>query len=320
MNYWLDIRLKIRDFFKKHKKKIIIIIIIWLVIIAINYFLKNSKTIEVKPNTTYKPHSPVMDETGSVPESYKEPINTLIDNYVKYCNNKEYEQAYNLLSDEYKNKFCNKLEEFKNYVDKKFDTKKIYNIQNFSNINDVYIYRVRFLKDILASGTTDEYNYTEEMFVVKVENNQLKLNLNGYIQEENIGIEAEDEFMQIKIENRVIYYDTVTYTVKFRNKTSNYIVLQDGTEGNSEVELQTLNSKRQLLTNSNSNMVILPNYSSTKNLSFEKYGEEGKEDTALILNAIRVLPEFSGNINKAKQEKEKAVKLYSLTINLQPKK
>ena len=157
MDYWLDIRLKVRRFFRNNKKKIVIILIIWAVIIAINYYLKHRTKIVI-PQTTYKPHSPVMDNTEKVPEKYKEPISNLIYNYVMYCNNKDYEAAYNLLSDKFKERYCNDIEEFKKYVDNIFATKKIYNIQNFSNINNTYVYRVRLLEDIMASETTDEKN------------------------------------------------------------------------------------------------------------------------------------------------------------------
>lgn len=317
MNYWLDIRLKIRDFFRKHKKKIAIIIIIWAVVIAINYFLKNQKPAEVTPITTYEPHSPVMDEGDRVPESYKQPINVLIDSYVNYCNNKEYENAYNLLSNEYKTKFLNNIDDFKEYVNVKFATKKLYNIQNYSNIDNSYVYRVRFLEDILASGTTNGYGYYEEKIVVKLEGDTLKLALDGYIREEEVGIQAEDNYLKMKIIKKDVFYDKVRYKIEFTNKTSNYIVFQDGTEL-SEIQLQLTNEKRDLVTRSDSNIVILPNQTKEVTLVFEKFIEEDDSDIAIKLNAIRVLPQFSGDINKAKQEKENALKLYSLTINLQP--
>lgn len=317
MNYWLDIRLKIRDFFRRHKKKIAIVIIIWAIVIAVNYFLKNMEPAKVTPITTYDPHSPVMDETGSVPETYKEPINVLIDNYVNYCNNKEYESAYNLLSNEYKTKFLNNIEDFKKYVDVKFATKKLYNIQNYSNISGIYVYRVRFLEDILASGTTDGYSVNEEKIVIKLEDNILKLALDGYIKEEEIGIQAEDNYLKMKIISKDIFYDKVRYNVEFTNKTSNYIVLQDGTES-SEIQLEITNEKRDMVGMSNSNLAILPNETIERTLTFEKFIEEDDSDVSIKLNAIRILKSFSGDINKAEQEKKDAIKLYSLTINLQP--
>lgn len=317
MNYWLDFRLKIRDFFRKHRKKILIILIVWAVVIAVNYYLKNSNKEDITPKTTLNIHSPVIDKGQVVPENYKEPINVLVDSFVNFCNNKEYEKAYALLTNEYKNKFLNNIEDFKIYVDKKFETKKIYNIQNYSNFNGVYVYRVRFLEDILASGTTNGYNYEEEKIVIKLEDNTLRMALGGYIGEEDVNISSEDDYFKVNVVKKEIFYEEVRYNVELENKTSNYIVLADQTEAN-EVELQVGNENRSLVATTSYNMVILPNETIKRKLTFKRYPEETVNDNALIFNAVRVLPEFSGNTFKAEDEKKNAIKLYSLTINLQP--
>lgn len=316
MGFWLNLRLKVRDFFKKHKKKITIIIIIVGIVIAIDRFLGGRQVVEM-PSTTYEPHSPVMDETAEVPEAYKQPINNLIDNYVNYCNNKEYENAYNLLSSDFKSNYCDNIEEFKKYVDQLYKEKQIYNIQNFSNVNGAYVYRLRLLNDILATGTTDGYEYKEEKVVIKEENGVLKLALNGYVGEENLGIVAEDEYMRIDIVKKQVAYTSETYTVEITNKTGNFIVLLDNTETD-EIIMKVNGDSRGVNGLENGNLVVLPNSKKTLTLPFDQYYDDGVNPSALIFNAIRVLPDFSGDINKAKEEKEKAIKLYSLTINLLP--
>ena len=181
MNYWLDIRLKIARFFRKHKRKIIIIIIIWSIIIMINYYLKYRQKV-ILPQTTYEPHSPVIDKTDKVPEKLKEPISNLIKDFVENCNNKNYDAAYNLLSEEYKTRYYPSIDKFKEHIDEMFPNKKIYNIQDFSNLNNTYVYRVRLLDDILTDGTTDGYSFNEEKYVfdntLVVEQNLLQKELN----------------------------------------------------------------------------------------------------------------------------------------------
>lgn len=311
MGFWLNIRLKIRDFFKKHKKKITIIIIIIGIVIAIDRFLGNRTQIK-NPSTTYEPHSPVIDKTADVPEQYKKPINNLIDNYVNYCNNKEYENAYNLLSNEFKSKYCKTLDEFKVYVDELYNEKKIYNIQNYSNVNNVYVYRIRLLEDILATGTTNGYEYREEKIAIKEEDGVLKLALNGYIGEEELGIVAEDEFMRINIIKKDVKYDKEIYTIEFTNKTNYYIRLADNTESN-EILLELPKDKRNANNLQNGNVIILPNNTYRREISFDKYYDSEENAKAIILNTVRILPEFASDLKDA-------VKLYSLTINLQPEK
>lgn len=314
MNYWLDIRLKIRDFLRKHRKKIVIILIAWAVIIAVNYFLKNRETIEL-PKTTYEPHSPIMDNTDSVPESYKQPINNLINDFFEYCNNREYENAYNLLSSEYKSIYCPNIEDFKEYVNNNFESKKIYNIQNYSNLNKTYVYNVRILNDILASGTTDEYTYSEDKFVVKEEDGILKLALNGYCGTEDVNILAESDYLNIRILKKEVTYDQVTYTVEFKNKSQYFIVLEDGTE-ESEISLKVVDEKRKEQSADGSNLILLPKVTETRELTFTKFFYDGQTASSLDFDAIRVLPVYSGKKENAEKEKEKAIKLYSLSIKL----
>ena len=87
---FLKYRLKIRNWIKNNKNKIILVLIIWAIIFVINLILKNRK-VEVTLNTTYTPHELVLSDTGeTVPEKLREPIEKLIDDFVNYCNKKDY--------------------------------------------------------------------------------------------------------------------------------------------------------------------------------------------------------------------------------------
>ena len=222
-----QIRINIIDFFKKHGKKIIIILFVWAIIIAINYFVgKIEDTPEIQTN--YNPHESVM-ENGSVPTNLQEPIEQLIGQFVENCNNKDYEAAYNLLTEDCKNNIYPDIELFKQYVDSVFPNKKIYNIQNFSNKDKIYIYTVNILNDILATGLNNEEdeNVYSEKYVVIEENGQLKLSIRQYIGRQNLTYIYEDEYMKIKIESVDIKYDNIIYNLNRTNKSENYIVYSD---------------------------------------------------------------------------------------------
>ena len=89
---YTDLRIKVRDFFKRNKSKILIILIIWLIVIIINFILKYYKAPQI-PVTSYSPHTAIMDDS-TVPKKYQDEIENLINKYIQYCNNKEYEEAY----------------------------------------------------------------------------------------------------------------------------------------------------------------------------------------------------------------------------------
>lgn len=322
MNFWTNIRLKVRDFFRRYYKIIIIALIAVCIVFSINYSIKKvneNKEAEGKNtiNNKVEISNQVIDTTDAVPESYKETISNLIDNFVNYCNNKKYDEVYSLLSTNFKNRYFKDITTFKKYVDTNFKTKKMYTIQNYSNSNNTYIYNVSLIDDLLASGSTGGYNTIEDKFVIKAENGELKLSLNGYCGSNDINIESKDNYMEINIVKKDILYNSEIFTIEFKNKSNNYIVLGDSTEAN-EVMLKVTNGAKKC-DMTNSNLVILPNETVTKEITFDKYFDDGKEDTNLIFNAIRILPEYSGNIENAAKEKKNAVKLYSLNINLKPK-
>lgn len=163
MNF-IDTRLKIRRFIKKNRKKVIFVIITVAIIIAINYILKNMPEEEI-PKTTYEPNVAVMDES-EVPKKWHSEIENRIKTFVDYCNNKEYQKAYDMISDDCKDAIYPVIGDFKEYVDKRFQVKRIYSIQNFSNISKQYIYDVNFMSDFMATGSTGtNYGYVQEKFV-----------------------------------------------------------------------------------------------------------------------------------------------------------
>lgn len=315
MDFWLNLRLRIRDFFTKYRLIIIIAIIVIAVIFTISFALKANNARRIaRENSIKNVQTPIIDTNEKLPEGHNDKINELISNYFNYCNNKEYENAYVLLNEEFKSIYFKNIKNFKTYIDAVFATKRMYSIQNYSNLNNIYVYNVRIMDDILATGTTENYQYLEDKFVIKEENGELKLSLNGYCGQENLNIVAEDDYMKINIKSRRISYDKETYVVQYTNKTDNYIVLANGEE-TAEFCLE-IQGQTRVADTKDSNIVILPKETTTKTISFDKYFDDEKTSTQFVLNAIRVLPEYSGKTEKLESEMKKAIKLYSRTINL----
>ncbi len=315
MNTRTNLRLKLIDFWKRNRKRILIIIIIWLVIIIINYILQNlPKPIEV-PSTTYTPHVSVLQEK-EVPEKYREPITNLIDTYFNYCNNKEYEKAYNLITEDCRKKLYPTLDQFTAYIDHIFEgKKKIYNIQSYSIVDNKYVYTMRILDDILANGTTDGYYYYEEKYILTEENGEMKLAIGNYIGDEQIDISVEDDNLEIKVLEKNIEYDKETYTVRFRNKTDKTIVILDNHQNN-EVVLDLGNQTRKLANHANSKIVLQPNTTSTETFVFNKYYDNGLTSQKLIFGAIRILESYDAKVGTTQEVLDNAIKLYALEVDV----
>ena len=310
MNF-LDLRLKVRNFFKKYKKLLIIIIIVWAIIIAINYFLKQLNENQ-KPTTTYEPNKAVMDDS-EVPKALQEPINNLIGEFVGYCNDKNYETAYSMIDADCKEISYPTIDSFKAYVDNIYTTKKIYNIQNFSNVDNNYIYNVRILDDIMATGTNGNgYLYYEEKFVLKDTDQGLKLSIGGFIEKKDLNISTEDEYLKIEIPYKIVEYDTETYVVKVTNRTQNPIVLLDDSISN-EIELSLGTQKRNMQNSSDNLIMVNARESKTVKLYFTKFVDDGNIPEKLMFNAVRVLQSYAGN---EQNTVDNAIDKYSLNIDL----
>lgn len=316
MNF-IDTRLKIRRFIKKNRKKVIFVVITVAIIIAINYILKNMPEEEI-PKTTYEPNVAVMDES-EVPKKWHSEIENRIKTFVDYCNNKEYENAYDMISDDCKDAIYPVIGDFKEYVDKRFQVKRIYSIQNFSNISKQYIYDVNFMSDFMATGSTGtNYGYVQEKFVFTEDDNSLKFAIGGFVRTNILDAFVEDENLKIVTKKKNVYYDHETYTVDITNKTDYPIVLGDGT-GEDEIAI-SVNEQLREETNINAvNVVLQPNESRTFTFVFEKYCDDGYAPQAMYFTDVRVLKSYSGTEETRQQELDNAVRRYSLILNFNVK-
>ena len=264
-----DIRLRILHFFKKNKKIVFIAICIWAVIFFINMLLKNY---EPKPElqTTYEPHTSVMDEKSSVSKTISDPIEEMIEEYVGYCNEANWEKAYNMLSDTCKEySFKNDIQEFMKYVYTKMPTEKKYAIQNFSNDGNTYIYQIKYTDDLLATGLTNTtYQYTEEKMIFKKQKDgSIEMAVGNFVDFGEIKNISENEYLKVDVKSVVKYYSLETYTVKVTNRTENFIVIADGEEDN-EILLDLESKEARNRTDTENDIILKPNESRTLNLSF----------------------------------------------------
>lgn len=314
---FLKWRLKIRNFFKKYKRVIFIVLIVWLVIIAINFFLgRRSETPML--NTTYNPHEVVLTSDTEVPEKLQTPIEDTIDDYINKCNNKDYSGAFELLTTDCKTHvFGDSLDNFTTYASSVFPNKKRYSIQNYSNFGQAYIYNVKLIDDIIATGLTNQsYAYYEEKFAVKEEDGKIKLNVNDYMGFNDLKKVAEDDYLKIREENKEEFYSFEIYSVKITNKTDKKIVLYDGIVGN-ELSLISGQDERNPI-NVKDTITLEPGETRTFEITFNKYYDESTKASEIAFNKIRIMTEqYTGTEETEEEELSKAERTYSITIPIQ---
>ena len=151
MDFWLNFRLKVRDFIVKYKWIFIVGIVVIFIIGGISLSIRRGE-VKIKPgageNDSSGQTEPIVNPENKASESDKDKIEKVIADYFDYCNNKEYEKAYILLNDDFKNLYFKNINRFKTYIDKIFTTKKMYKIDNYSNFDNLYVYKINILNSL----------------------------------------------------------------------------------------------------------------------------------------------------------------------------
>ena len=148
---------------------------------------------------------------------------TIIDNFISYCNNKELQKAYDLLTDECKRQMYDTLEVFEqSYYNHVFaGERKICTIENWLNNT----YKVKIIDDILATGKSNNGYAKQDYITVKKVNDEYKLNINNYIGYTQINNATEKDNIIMEVLGKNTYMEYEEYIIKVTNNTQNMIIL-----------------------------------------------------------------------------------------------
>lgn len=227
---------KLRILYHNNKTKIWlilgIIIFVYVIIRMFNAQIKkgNEEKINNGTNqnfqvTTYLPSSQtsVMTNSSTTKENVKRDTE-IIKNFIDFCNDNNIEEAYNLLSQQCKDELYKNINDFYNkYYKNIFNEKRSYDIENWVSSKNI-TYKVKYLNDIMSSGTVND-EYIEEYITVVTENNEKKLNVNQFIGKEELNLKRETDNLNITVVNKYVYYDYEEYEIIFENNTDKNIIL-----------------------------------------------------------------------------------------------
>ena len=227
-------------YIRQNRKKIIKVALIAAFLILIlqllNYFAgketgdnkrSNKSDIYTTSNGTI-----ISDESavsgGKISTSEIKKVGNKIEEFVKYCNEHNTEEAYNMLSDSCKEEVYPSLDSFISYYYEPLFTngQRNYSIQNWTG--DTYI--VKFTEDLLATGKSASDSTYQDYITIEEENGETKLNINKYIGKEELNKTAQKDGIEITVLNRFKYMDYEEYELEITNTTENTILLDQLTE------------------------------------------------------------------------------------------
>ncbi len=228
-------------FWYQNKNQIIkvgaIVIFVLLIIQVVNLFVKrnNEKKLEnvingtnintnntssTENNTVISDKSAITGQNVSSKQLSSE-TNT-INNFINYCNQKDLEKAYSMLTEDCKSQIYTTLDTFtKAYYNDVFNgQKKTCTIENwFGNT-----YKVNIYDDMLATGKESKYS-KQDYITIETENGENKLNINNYIGHKDINKTTTNDNITVQVESRDTYKDYEEYTIKVRNDKDKTIQL-----------------------------------------------------------------------------------------------
>ena len=231
---------KLLRYYNQNRRQIwITVIIIFFVIFIIqllNNVAKKQNEKDIQQNnqnqeTTYKnvvsydKESQTIISGANVAGEKKIKFGKIIDEFFTYCINHNPEKAYELLSEDIKNNIFESESLFESlYYIPKFEGNKQYSFQSWSTSNNKYTYQVKIFDDMLSTGKKDN-KYIEDYITVVKENDEYKLNIDGYIGKEEINAIAKNKNISIKITNVYFYKDYEVFDFVIKNNTNNRILL-----------------------------------------------------------------------------------------------
>lgn len=158
--------------------------------------------------------------------------NLVIDQFIRYCNAGQIEEAYALLSDNCKSKLYPTIDFFKEkYINKIFRTTKLYS----KEFNYGSTYKINLYENMTSTGRMPDTSI-EDYFTIEYTKDAVKLNISGYITTKEINISRKNQYLQINIVSKDIYKEYEEYIFEVKNLTNKDLLL-DSMENTRKVYL-----------------------------------------------------------------------------------
>lgn len=224
----------IRKFNQNRNMIFLDIFIVISVIIAI-YFVngifkkkhqEEAKNMVVENTTEIIQRTPAVTDKEISKKTNESNIN-IIDNFIKLCNEQNPKDAYNLISEDCKKEVFPTEQIFiNNYYSKIFNAQRQYKYESWSAIGNSYTYKIKLYNDdnLLSTGGANT-TYVEEYYTIVRNSKEEKLNINNFINKNELNVENSSTNISIKVKEVAKFFDYETYTIEVKNKTNKEILL-----------------------------------------------------------------------------------------------
>lgn len=293
---------------------LIAVILIIIVINSINANVekemaenKTTNIVENKIENAYIPEQ-TMGIGSDVTKEEQTKNEAIVEQFFNYCNQKQIEQAYALVSDDCKEQLYPTLEDFnKRYIQQIFKSKKMYSMQSWI-YSGTATYEIKIIDDILSTGVANSSDAIQDYYTIVQKEGKQYLNINSYVKKKEINKEVEKDGIKIVLESEDIYLDYHIYHFSVLNNTENTIILDTGTINKSLYETDNLGTTYMAYTYE-TNPFFLTVESKRKKTIDLKFSKIYKPTTWIksitFSDIIRNKEEYEQASNKAEYQREK---------------
>lgn len=265
---------KLISFYNQNRRLIWIIVFGILLFIGVFTILKNITKVEnerdlkmiqdIANQKNYDDYKENPDINVTISNEKVNENNTLIiDQFIRYCNAGQKENAYALLSNKCKEYLYPTLDSFnEDYLKSFFSSTQLYEKENYKGRT----YKINLYDDIAATGKILTESYEEYYTIVDENDGSVKLNINNYIEDRKINKKSFTDKVQITVLSKAVFKDYEEYTFEVKNLTDKEIML-DSLENTRSMYLKgngDLVYYSMLHENTSYSLIVLP--SSTKKI------------------------------------------------------
>lgn len=303
------IRVKISNFIKKNINKlrdlgiklIIVAIVVFIATIILSLSKQNNNANNIENNKSiYQPTKTIIKGSDVSKKQYETDSN-IIDKFIECCNNKQIEEAYNMISDECKEVKYNTIDIFRTaYYNPIFNKEREYNLQSWISTKEYTVYKIRYTTDALSTGNYLEDDIYQDYITLIKNSDGEKISIGSFITSENVNVETYTNEIDAKVIKKHIYLDTEEYIIQIRNKTENTILLDTLNTSSNIVVIGDNEVKYKIDINElfKSDLIVQSKIAKNIKIKFKKEANSNNKSKYIqFSNIIRDYEEYNLNSN-----------------------
>lgn len=305
-------------YWNQNRRKIITIIvaIVFLIVIIqiLNQMAKEQRESQNHNTNTYDYSLPTESIVGGATVTVEETEDNvqIIEQFINYCNNRDIANAYGMLTNECKETLFKTQEDFeKGYYNIIFTNEKIAKIENFLSEDNQYTYRVTLYNNMLATGKIDEKSF-QDYITIDQTSQYGKLNVNSFIEKNQINKETQSNDIKITIIAQEIYKDYEIYEIRVQNNRNTPILIDTRSNSKSIYLVGDNNvSYNSLIHEIASNLYEIPaHFSRTYRIKFNKIYSVDVKTKGIVFSDI--VPDSEIYENNPEEMKQR----YKISISI----